>query len=108
MANKVAVKAGDIFYNTWGYDQTNVDYYEVIKVTKSGKSVYIKKLETTTVEDGFMTGKVSPVPGKYRGEMMLKRVKEISWRGGVPGLPMEYGGYASPWDGNPVRGSWYA
>lgn len=32
-ANKFGVKAGDIFYCSWGYDQTNVYFYEVARVT---------------------------------------------------------------------------
>lgn len=34
--NKYGVKVGDIFYASWGYDQTNVDYFQVIRVTESG------------------------------------------------------------------------
>jgi len=33
------VKVGDVFRSSWGYDQTNIDYYEVIAVT--GKTATI-------------------------------------------------------------------
>ena len=26
------IKEGDIFYSSWGYDQTNIDYYKVTKL----------------------------------------------------------------------------
>ena len=26
---------GDIMYSSWGYDQTNVDFYKVVRVTKA-------------------------------------------------------------------------
>jgi len=29
-ANKFGVKVGDIFYSSWGYDQTNNDFFQVI------------------------------------------------------------------------------
>ena len=38
-ANKWGVAPGDIFYCSWGYDQTNVDYYQVVRVTNSKAEV---------------------------------------------------------------------
>lgn len=38
-----AVKVGDFFYSSWGYDQTNVDFYKVVGMTASGKSVRVQK-----------------------------------------------------------------
>ena len=34
--NKAGVKVGDVFYTSWGYDQTNVDFYQVIAITEGG------------------------------------------------------------------------
>lgn len=39
----VEVKVGDFFYSSWGYDQTNVDFYKVVGLTASGKSVRVQK-----------------------------------------------------------------
>lgn len=36
MAN---IRVGDVFYDSWGYDQTNIDFVEVVAVSPSGKSV---------------------------------------------------------------------
>lgn len=36
---EVGVKVGDFFYSSWGYDQTNVDFYKVVGVTKKGVKV---------------------------------------------------------------------
>lgn len=27
------VKAGDIFYTNWGYEQTNVEFHQVVRAT---------------------------------------------------------------------------
>ena len=43
-----SVKLGDWFYCSWGYDQTNVDFYKVVGVTP--KSVKIQKWTTTTLD----------------------------------------------------------
>ncbi len=32
------VKPGDIFYTLWGYDQTNIDIIQVVKISASGKT----------------------------------------------------------------------
>ncbi len=37
-----AAKVGDVLVSSWGYDQTNVDFYQVIAVTKA--SVRIRKI----------------------------------------------------------------
>lgn len=57
-----AVVAGDVFVCSWGYDQTNTDFYKVVAMTKSGKSVKIQKwnarvtgTDRVTVGDGPFT-----------------------------------------------------
>lgn len=45
---KVTPKVGDILYSSWGYDQTNIDFYKVVKV--SGFSVWIQELGKKIVE----------------------------------------------------------
>lgn len=42
-ASAPVVKVGDFFYSSWGYDQTNVDFYKVVGMTPSGKSVRVQK-----------------------------------------------------------------
>jgi hypothetical protein len=46
----VEVKVGDFFYASWGYDQTNVDFYKVVGFTGSGKSVRLQKWSQATDE----------------------------------------------------------
>lgn len=36
------IKVGDLFYSSWGYDQTNVDFYQVIAV--KGKTFTIQEI----------------------------------------------------------------
>lgn len=38
----------DIVYNTWGYDQTNIDFYRVTKVT--AKFVTLEAIGSTVTE----------------------------------------------------------
>lgn len=41
--NEVGAMVGDVLQSRWGYDQTNYDFYEVIKTT--AKTVTLKKLD---------------------------------------------------------------
>jgi Zn finger protein HypA/HybF involved in hydrogenase expression len=59
------INVGDVFYNSWGYDQTNIDYYEVIRLTPSG--VEIRPIQSTFVEQNGPGGnKVVPAKGQWR------------------------------------------
>lgn len=43
-------RTGDILVSSWGYDQTNIDFYVVTKVTKA--SVMIRKCAKVTMSAG--------------------------------------------------------
>ena len=77
------VKIGDIFKAVWGYDQTNVDYYEVVKLV--GKTmVEVMPIGAKVEETGNMSGKSWPVPGSthhFRGAEPLK--KKVNTRYGT-------------------------
>jgi hypothetical protein len=57
------MKKGDILAYTWGYGQTNVDFYQVTRAT--AKSAWIRHIKQDTVETGFMCGHTSPRPGEF-------------------------------------------
>lgn len=42
-ANEFGVKIGDLFYASWGYEQTNIDFFQVIAL-KGSKSVLIREV----------------------------------------------------------------
>lgn len=56
-------KVGDIFRQTWGYDQTNINYFEVVRT--SDKCVWVREIEQALFERGDMTGYTTPQPGKF-------------------------------------------
>jgi hypothetical protein len=39
---KVQPKVGDILYSSWGYDQTNIEFFKVVKVSEF--SVWIQEV----------------------------------------------------------------
>jgi hypothetical protein len=67
-------KPGDIFVSSWGYDQTNIDFYQVVKV--SGKSIIFRPIEQIHVRDtGFMSEAVIAKKNAFTGDSFRKVVK---------------------------------
>lgn len=56
-------KVGDILYSSWGYEQTNVEWFEVVDVRDM--SVCLRQLRTIVKETGFMSGDSYPLPGEF-------------------------------------------
>jgi hypothetical protein len=49
------VKVGDVFERSWGYDQTNVDFYEVVSVSASGKTGKARRVKSVHVSATAVT-----------------------------------------------------
>lgn len=86
------IKVGDIFYTSWGYDQTNVDFFEVVAL--KAKAVVVREVASKTVREERGADYVAAVPGAYVGPPMTK----------VPQMGNSLkidGHHASRWDGKP-------
>lgn len=96
---------GKVIEYSWGYDQTNIQYYLIIKRTKTTVTlVEIGKRNVT--QDGFMSGHCEPDITKIIGEPFRRKVhirngKEI----GV--AVMDYG-WGDLYNGRPGQWSSYA
>ena len=67
-------QVGQLFYNSWGYEQTNIDFYQIVEV--KAKSVLLQKIGQTKVEDaGYLCEYVKPNPKIKIGKPSLKQVK---------------------------------
>lgn len=77
-----ALKVGDVLESSWGYDQTNIDYYQVTKLVGT-QSVEIRQIRKQSAEDGFMTGKCVPAVGHFIGETTRRRVSDYGKRNSV-------------------------
>ena len=87
-------QVGDILNSSWGYDQTNVDFYEVVGVTD--KSVRLEKIGNRTIDDQGAGGlSVVPDTAHRSGNVMLKRVSEGGW------VRLSSFSGASKWSGRP-------
>ena len=118
----VWLEPGDILHHSWGYDQTNCDFYEVVAV--KGLMVDLRKISHHEVSGGgaAMSSMVMPDKGQYvdnslnalndgrvgPDEPIRKRVQAY-----LNGDKLEYYirakyGCCRLWDGNPCYESWYA
>lgn len=44
------VKIDDVFHTSWGYDQTNIEYFKVVKISPTGKTCKVVQIGMNTVE----------------------------------------------------------
>lgn len=66
-----SVKVGDVFYMSWGYGQTNVDFFQV--VSRTGNSVRVRQVAPAIIQEdpGMMCAdRVYKIP--QNGEMLPK------------------------------------
>lgn len=68
------VKVGDIYDNVCCYYGEFHDFYEVVKVSDSGKTVWLRPLDyyRSYGSDNWKVG-LLPRPGKYIGEQVMRR-----------------------------------
>ena len=84
--NYLGVKIGDIFSFSWGYEQTNVNYFQVVAL-KGTKQVIIREISYKTVETiGFDSYKVRPCKNIFLKESQFIDNNEIGAIKQVKGL----------------------
>lgn len=95
------VKVGDILVSTWGYDQTNVDFYQVTELV-GAKSARIIKIRQNKTETGYMSGTTVPNTSNDASTDVGQVVRINDRSAKINGC------HASVWDGKPVYWSSYA
>jgi hypothetical protein len=113
-------KVGDFASYIWGYGQTNVDWFKVVK--RSDKSVWLEGVKGVRTYDGDMHGNSVPsdepeflhdgvekVDGEWRNKLKPWHVRKII-RVNPDGSELARGDYGNicPWDGEPrFFSEWY-
>lgn len=113
------VKAGDIFVCSWGYDQTNVDFYKVI--SRTAKSVRVQPWEIAYEDkngphDSVVAGggpvmendwsDVTPEMDRWTAQQHVKQVpapivtRRLKVWGSTPHFTVNSYSSASLWDGS--------
>lgn len=85
--------SGDVVYTSWGYDQTNVDFYQIIEV--KNRSVIVQELKQNCSDDGGPSGgKTQPRRNEFCSDPMICILRPDH------GFKVDKH-YASKWDGRP-------
>ena len=131
-ANKAAVvpshniKVGDLFYASWGWEQTNVNFFQVVELV--GKSsVRVREVWPELIEETAVSGMSAdrtyrlPEPGEMLRASERPTFIEDNKRGDLRRVRPGYGGdcfkvgkpgyhqeTAHPYTGKAVYVSWYA
>ncbi|ECQ5913035.1 MULTISPECIES: hypothetical protein [Campylobacter] len=61
--NTNGYKVGDILYSNWGYEQTNVEFYQVVATTE--KTIYLADIKENVKITGWEQGLKSPCKNAF-------------------------------------------
>jgi len=90
---------GKILISSWGYEQTNIDFYQIVE--RKPKSVVLQQIGQNKECDEQDAGTCTPDPETKIGEPFLKK---LSIHGGVS---LNSYSYCYLWDGRPCYWSSY-
>lgn len=99
---RASIKVGTILVNSWGYEQTNVDFYKVIGVTKGTVKVVELKSKLVPNRGGYMSG-YKVASNEVNDDTII--TKRFGKRSGVPQFQF---GSTSIWNGEEMYFSTYA
>jgi hypothetical protein len=95
------IQVGTILYSSWGYEQTNIDFYIVTE--RKNLFVTIQQIGSAlTTMDGDMSGKCIAEPANIVGQPMRKKITRYGT------INLNSFSYCGVWDGQPKYWSSYA
>lgn len=77
-----ALKVGDVLRSCWGYDQTNIDYYQITALV-GAQMVEYRPIAQQAEDTGNMRGQCVPAPGEFAGAAKRARVSDYGSRDSV-------------------------
>lgn len=100
-AAAITLKVGDILVASWGYDQTNVDWYQVTAIV-GARMIELREIGANSVTTASMQGTATPRKDHFIGEALRRMVAYGNH------VKVDRSRHASPWDGQPEHWSSYA
>ena len=83
--NAEGVHLGDIFYSSWGYDQTNIDFYQVVALKGKHTLVLRQNEEKKGLSETSWNGYTRPIRDRFKtgyyGEPITVRTKFVDYYG---------------------------
>ena len=78
--DKDAVKVGDLYYTSWGYDQTNYDYIVVTEISATGKTVKARRTKHDHVGETAQCNIQKPINAPF-GDIFRLKVEKCTRNG---------------------------
>lgn len=72
-------KVGDVFATNWGYDQTNVEHYEIVALHGATMAT-VRQIAQHNVEIAYMQGKCAPDFGNFIGEPVRVKLTQHGFK----------------------------
>ena len=89
------LNVGDVFKSVWGYEQTNVDYYQVIGF-KGKKTVLLREIKRTNfVFTGYEQGQCMPDVDNFASDEILEKRVNVEERYGKIEVSVKINSYAT-------------
>lgn len=76
MIYKERLAVGEILSTCWGYEQTNCDFFQIVKMTD--KSIWLREIESESKPCNYMSYEVKPVKDKFKedSKVIRKTIKD--------------------------------
>lgn len=93
---------GTILYASWGYEQTNYDFYQVVE--RRGKSTLVlRQLKVNKESEGWCREKVMPLKDQFTdGTPLTRRIGKHGY------ARINEHAFLHTWDGRPKHATSYA
>lgn len=101
LAMRESLQVGTILHYDWGYDQTNVEFYQVVGRTAATATIRRIAAQSLGCEGNAMSDRCVPVRDEFIGKPMRKLI-------GPHGLSMDFGTADPVQPGRAYYRSWYA
>lgn len=100
-AESEKIQAGSILYSSWGYDQTNIDFFKVL--SRKNNTVTMQKIgfKVESYNDHHMSGRKVADETVTDGEVMTKRINKFG------NITLNSFAFCGVWDGRPLFFSEY-
>lgn len=110
VVSKFGIKAGDILEDSWGYEQTNVEFYLVTKILSPCRVEIVELGHRQVTVESSMSETVVPDLERRIGEPLKKTVAQgtLERAKGKWHIKINDSVSLTPWDGQPCfQSSWY-
>jgi len=103
-------KMGQILYESWGYEQTNLKYYQIMAV--KGRSAVLRPIAKKEVAStSWASGMYEPMENEFIGSPIVKRISVSVGYNGAISYNINMGesiGWLHQYNGSANYCSWYA